>query len=279
MFCSECGAKIEQGEKFCGKCGAPVEDVVINDNVYQPQEVKKNDTSMKSGITISMIVAIVAMFVSAIAIGFIVYSINNYNDEPKNSERETVVEKTEKKTREHEDDEEETEKPKRKREKREETEPEEIETNEFEQIVPERYVRYSSALTYKRMSEIHSSYSADDYTFLEIADVIRDFDMQCEEYMNGYTENVPSQLKVNTTAYNQQVDFKKNHPNLTQRYLQVDIDDVRCNSDYYYAWVQEEIEKTENGKTQITTDYWVYKLQYNGVNWCIIDYTKDPAVK
>ena len=37
MFCTNCGAPIEPGQKFCNKCGAPVNEADINVKGFDPQ--------------------------------------------------------------------------------------------------------------------------------------------------------------------------------------------------------------------------------------------------
>ena len=136
---------------------------------------------------------------------------------------------------------------------------------------------YSSAYTYKRMDEIHGSVRASDALYLEIKNVIEDFDSCCESYMNEGDRRIFMYLAEGTTAYNQQTDYKKAHPTLRQTYDDVRVMDVREGSGYAYAWVSEVIDVTENGESRRDTDQWVYKLERNGNGWVVLDYTRDPA--
>lgn len=135
---------------------------------------------------------------------------------------------------------------------------------------------YRSDLVYKRMDDIHNSELTDDALYNEITNVIMDFDEKCESYINNGTENIFQYLVSGTTAYNQQTDYKKKHPNLTQHYNSVTVRTTRKSDTYYYAWVKENMTQTENGVTKTVEDNWVYKLCKEGDKWYINDYTKDP---
>lgn len=270
MFCEKCGSQIKDGAKFCGICGSPVKYAQVDtDNAVMNTETEPKQNKFSQNFAI--VVSIVAVFMIAVTAGFMWYNLKSGNDDESKSVSEVATERvSENKTRKS------TDKRATKRSKRNRDE----DTPEREEVpVAERIVRYDSSLTYKRMPEIHSSYSAGDDMLYEVQNVILTFDVQCEEYMNGDTSVVPPYLKYNSTAYNQQVDYKKKHPNLTQRFLDIEIDDVRSNGEYYYAWVMEELETTENGVTKSSTEYWVYKLEFDGFEWYIVDYTSDPAVK
>lgn len=134
---------------------------------------------------------------------------------------------------------------------------------------------YSSALTYKRMPDIHNTVLTSDATFYELKSVIENFNRQCERYMNGI-DGIPSYLLPGSTAYNQQTEYKKDHPNLTQVYESIDVINTREGNGYYYVWVTEVLHVFENGSSKTVTDHWVYELKrYNG-QWYINDYTSDP---
>ena len=75
-------------------------------------------------------------------------------------------------------------------------------------------------------------------SFYELESVIEVFDSQCESYINGISDYPPSYLKAGTTAYEQQVSYKKNHPNLMQTYQQINVINARQGSGYYYVWVK-----------------------------------------
>jgi hypothetical protein len=136
---------------------------------------------------------------------------------------------------------------------------------------------YNPNLVYKRMNGIYNTSLTDDYTYYEIASVIYQFDSDCEDYMNGRTNIVPMTLRRGSTAYNQQVDYKKKHPTLTQYYENVNVINTRQGGGYYYAWVEETLRVTEKGATKVVTDRWVYKLSNTNGVWYIDDYTRDPS--
>lgn len=46
MYCSKCGAKINEGELYCSKCGAPVEK--CEEEVIDAQVVTKTDSNINS---------------------------------------------------------------------------------------------------------------------------------------------------------------------------------------------------------------------------------------
>lgn len=138
---------------------------------------------------------------------------------------------------------------------------------------------YRSNLTYPRMDDIHNSELSSDNMFIEVSQVIEEFDELCENYMNIGDTKVFEYLKENTTAYEQQVEYKQKHPNLTQHYNDVTVQTVRQSENNYYAWVGEKISQTENGKETIIENDWVYRLHKSGNQWYIDDYTKNPLSK
>lgn len=139
---------------------------------------------------------------------------------------------------------------------------------------------YRSDLTYKRMEyDIHNSIMTNYSTYEEISKVIEDFNNKCESYMNTGSTEIMQYLRSGTTAYNQQTQYKKNHPNLTQYYESTYVRTTRASENYYYAWVREQMQQTENGTTKTVENNWVYKLSKDGDRWYIEDYTADPLSK
>lgn len=139
---------------------------------------------------------------------------------------------------------------------------------------------YRSDLTYKRMEDdIHNSIMTNYSTYEEISKVIEDFNNKCEAYMNTGSTEIMQYLRSGTTAYNQQTQYKKNHPNLTQYYESTYVRTTRVSESYYYAWVRERLQQTENGTTKTVENNWVYKLSKDGDGWYIEDYTSDPLGK
>lgn len=140
-----------------------------------------------------------------------------------------------------------------------------------------RTVLYSSQYTYKRMNEIHNSVPASDAQFIEIKNAIIDFDNKCIDYMNYGNTDALIYFQPGTTAYNQQTEYKRNHPDIFEVLNDVEVYDVRVFDGTYYAWVREDMTVTEKGVTKNTISRWVYKLTKNADGYVILDYTKDPA--
>ncbi len=270
MICNNCGAKIGEGESFCCKCGTPVGawQNTSQNNMYNAGNNRKPDRKISPAVVISIVVACVALLLAAVAVGFLIYS--------NGSESNTTEQVTEVITETPAQTQSVSVPPVNEPHRGPAAESEIYGTSSGS----ERTSTYNSSLTYKRMSGIHSSTPTNDSVFHEIKAVIEDFNMQCEAYMNGITYAVPEYLRPGTTAYNQQVEYKHNHPTLTQKYRNIDVTDTRYGTDgYYYAWVGESIEKNEKGVTKVSTDHWVYKLECYGGYWYILDYTADPAHK
>ena len=143
--------------------------------------------------------------------------------------------------------------------------------------LPARPDRYSSAYTYKRMDNIHSSTLVDDVTYMALKGVILDFDRLCVEYMNNGNPEVLKYLPVGTTAYLQQTEYKAKHPTIYEVLNAVDVINARYDGISYYVWVMENMTVTENGETKTNVDYWVYRVQENSGGYVIVDYTRDPS--
>lgn len=269
-FCGNCGAEIENGMQFCGECGVAIGNIHSNENVSGKHVEKKRRT----GIVIAVI-SVVCIAAAAGGVGYMIYPRENYaaiNDDisvnaPSTAERENKAQAL--------------------------TSPSPLSTtkpgnasasdteshvsNADGAMISNRTDLYDSTLTYKRMSDIHNTVLADDKTFIDLKSVIEEFDKQCEDYMNEITDEVPSLLKPGTTAYNQQVEYKKKHPTLNQSYQNVDVINARQGGGYYYVWVTEVMNVNENGTAKVATDHWVYRIENDNGSWYICDYTADPA--
>ena len=143
--------------------------------------------------------------------------------------------------------------------------------------LPPRQDLYNASYTYKRMSEIHSSYLASDEEFYELRETILDFNYKCTDYINNGNMSVFMYLRPDTTAYNQQTKYKKDHPTLREVLHNVDVINARYDGRWYYLWVAENKTVTENGTSKTKTDHWVYKLERTNTGFVILDYTYDPA--
>ena len=259
-YCENCGSKMNINDKFCSNCGPAKQTINYTDG---------RNNKPKSQINITLIVLLTAIVVLlSVILGFVLYGGGSDKDEPSPSPQLTHTPES-------------TPTP-------EPTPAPTIVVVTPQPVQPQPYVDnkpqyqtrvdlYSPNLTYKRMSGIHNTYLTDDYTYYEIASVIHQFNNDCENYMNDFTSVVPMALRRGSTAYNQQVDYKKKHPNLTQYYENINVINTRQGGGYYYAWVEETLRVTENGGTKLTKDRWVYKISNTNGVWYIDDYTRDPS--
>ena len=260
-FCPECGAEIAAGADFCSNCGRTLN---IREVPQSTVTRKQNNKSM----TVILILLAILIALMSIIVGYILYSANKKGtlSESMRTTPVPAIQATD------------TPAPSITQE------PTPTPTMQVTPPPVQNYVQnsgrtdlYSSSLTYKRMPEIHSSIPTSDSVFYELESVIEVFDSQCESYINGISDYPPSYLKAGTTAYEQQVSYKKNHPNLMQTYQQINVINARQGSGYYYVWVSETLNMSENGKSRTSTDHWVYKIENQNGQWYIVDYTKDPA--
>lgn len=270
-FCGNCGAELENGMQFCGECGAAVGDI-RSDETMHGKPVKKKK---RIGIVIVAVCIVICIAAAVCAIGYMMYTRKSDTDTHTDISINAQV----------------TAKP----ENNEQTLPSESPSstampaaasasdtgvpvsNTGGAAISNRTDLYNSALTYKRMPDIHNTVLTDDATFNALKAVIEEFEKQCADYMNEITDVVPPFLKVGTTAYNQQVEHKQKHPTLNQSYQKVDVINARQGGGYYYVWVTEIMNVNENGAYKVTTDHWVYKIEKDNGSWYICDYTSDPA--
>lgn len=263
IVCTKCGYRNQPGTGFCGGCGT-----ALNKNQ------KKTNT-----LAVACIAAAAAV-IAATAIAFTVINVYNGSEtetetpSPTETATETATETV-------------TEQP------TETSSPVQINNTVIvqqdpgapkpkpyeEQYISSRYDPYSPSLTYKRMSGIKDSWLTDDSTYYTLQSVIIGFDNACESYMNYGDKSIMGYLRSGTTAYNQQTSYKAKHPNLTQYYTNIDVVNSRTDGTYYYVWVTESMDVTENGLSKTTTDHWVYKLENIGGQWYVNDYTSDPLYK
>lgn len=266
-FCGNCGAELKNGVQFCGECGFAVSDgKTAGAEMNKPLKKKK-----RTGVVIVVCIVICIAAASA-AIGYMIYSSEDDTDTVSINSSVTA-------------------KPENKEQTFPSASPSNTATPEATlpsntevpvsstggTAISSRTDLYNSALTYKRMPDIHNTVLTNDETFNALKAVIEEFDKQCADYMNEITDEVPPLLKVGTTAYNQQVEYKQKHPTLNQSYQKIDVINARQGGGYYYVWVTEVMNVNENGASKITTDHWVYKIENDNGSWYICDYTSDPA--
>lgn len=269
-FCGNCGAKAEAGVSFCGECGAPLNDETT---VEAPRrETSSNGGKAKSGVGKTvMIMLVVCIAVMSGLAGYFMYRANGLSDMASGRSNAASTPSATAAS---------TPKPTDALEPSVSASPtpSSAPAATVEASASGRTVMYSSSLTYKRMSEIHNTVSVtDENDFDTLKAIIVEFNKQCENYMNEITDNVPAYLRYGTTAYEQQVEYKKKHPNLNQSVQSVDVLDARQGGGYYYVWATEVLNVNENGSKKTTTSHWVYKIENNGGYWSICDYTADPA--
>ena len=266
LFCGNCGAKLETGMEFCGECGAPV-NAAHRTKIVDDEPKKRN----KGMLLIISLIAIIAILVTVIIV-YMVHptynsSIVNATEEPQILTTPTPVPQSTS-----------TPLPQNTsipaKQKNNETEYDDM-ANRY--VDSHRVDLYNSSLTYKRMPEIHNTVLVDDNTFSVLKNIIDEFEVQCADYMNEVTNEIPSHLKPGSTAFNQQTEYKQKHPTLNQSYQTVDVINARQGGGYYYVWVTEVLDVTENGTSRTNTDHWVYKIENNNGHWYICDYTYDPA--
>lgn len=67
MFCSKCGNKIKEGERFCGRCGNPVNNLneASNHNIEE-KKVNNNIEKYKKVVLISLIVLVISFILVGI---------------------------------------------------------------------------------------------------------------------------------------------------------------------------------------------------------------------
>lgn len=253
-YCENCGAKMNINSTFCSNCGRGKQPVNYG--------AAGNDKP-KSPVNITLVVLLTAIIVLlSVILGFVLYGGGSDENEPSPTPQVTQTPMP--------------------------TPTPTVSVVTPQPVQPQPHVNnttqyqtrvdlYNPNLVYKRMGGIYNTYLTDDYTYYEITNVIHQFDSDCEDYMNGFTSVVPMALRRGSTAYNQQVDYKKKHPTLTQYYENINVINTRQGGGYYYAWVEETLRVTEKGATKVVTDRWVYKLSNTNGVWYIDDYTRDPS--
>ena len=258
MYCKICGNKVADNDLFCNNCGNAINRPDIG--IYGRPSEKRHGIL---AVIIVLLVIIVALI--SVIVGYMIYPNKKDSSDAVEATAAAMVVATEL-------TEQSTDVP--------------IVTEEpvinypepqNEAVISSRADLYNSSLTYKRMSGIHNTVLTDDATFFELKAVIEAFDAQCEAYMNEITDAVPYYLEPGSTAYNQQVKYKQNHPFLDQVYQKVDVINARQGGGYYYVWDTEVMSVVENGQSKTVTDHWVYKLKRTNGRWYICDYTQDPA--
>ncbi|MDD4564748.1 MAG: zinc ribbon domain-containing protein [Eubacteriales bacterium] len=99
------------------------------------------------------------------------------------------------------------------------------------------------------------------------------FDSQWIDYVNGGSNRVLNLLKKDSKAYRNAVNFSK-VSKVKETFQLLEIGDIRKGSKGYYAWTYEEIQITENGKTNDLKYHWIYHLEPVDGEMKIVNYIK-----
>ena len=91
-----------------------------------------------------------------------------------------------------------------------------------------------------------------------------------QSYMSQYAE-------VNSKAYTTQWEYY-NKWNIDYYRLQsLSVSSVSQIGNTFFAWVYDQISESKNGVVDTSAEHWVYRLEWDGTRYLIIDYTLDPA--
>jgi len=109
------------------------------------------------------------------------------------------------------------------------------------------------------------------YLDQSIVDTLVAFDSQWIDYVNTKDESVFYLLKTGSDAYKNCKDFTK-AGKVTKQFKSLVFGEIRASETGYYIWAKEEIETTENGKTNLSTFKWVYYMEPVDKEMKIVDY-------
>jgi hypothetical protein len=107
----------------------------------------------------------------------------------------------------------------------------------------------------------------------EIVAAIISFDSLWIDYVNSGDKAVLEVTKAGSQAYRNVENFSK-AGKVTEKFLLLEIGELRQNGDQFYAWTHERIEVTEAGKTVVKDYRWIYKLEKAGKEMKIVNYYK-----
>ncbi len=289
MFCENCGAKVEDNWNFCEICGAPaarpvkaepfaaeVKRLDENDagrnivlSVKEPEDVEDEKPRAPKPIRAWTVLVLFIIIVTTILLAAFALkqvkennsykaAYSTYSSNPAasgSSKSKTAAPK-----------------------------PSAADVSKSERTqtggtaaVSKRVDPYDPQLTYKRMDGIHNSVLVSDSVFNDLEALIIDFDNACEEYINSGSGVIFDYIESGSNAYSQQTGYKAKHPGLTQFYQVINVVNARQGDGYYFVWVNETLNVTENGSEKVTTDHWIYKITKSGGKYLINDYTRDPA--
>ena len=289
MFCENCGAKVEDNWRFCEICGTPVARAVKTEPfaaevkrpdeneaernivlpVEEPEDVEDEKPCVPKPIrawTVSVLFIIIITTILLAAFALKQTKENNNYKESYSTYSSNPTASGSTKSESAASKPSATDVPKSSRSK-----------TSGSAAVSTRVDPYDPQLTYKRMDGIHNSSLVSDSVFYDLEALIIDFDNACEEYINNGSGMIFDYLESGSNAYSQQTGYKAKHPNLTQFYQVINVVNARQGDGYYFVWVNETLDVTENGSEKVTNDHWVYKITKSGGKYLINDYTRDPA--
>lgn len=279
--CPRCGRAIKPGTAFCGNCGTRI----FSEKNKRVTVNKSSNVGKNTLITVLFIILVIAVAVIAT---LMVLFVANDNNSDKNAadtvSSAAVVQSDASSGNDSNSNSNSNSNANADNGSQQTTPPAAPPTSPTPQTPPPAsnttsVIKYNPNLDYKRMDNIHNSVPTNKDKARELENLIRNFDDACESYLNRGDSSIFYYLKPGTEAYKTQTDYKQRHPNLIQYYTNISIYDTRYGDGYYYVWVCEELNVTENGTNKNTLDNWVYKIatDYNGMY--IYDYTRDPAGK
>ncbi|SDY63522.1 hypothetical protein SAMN05660462_00535 [Proteiniborus ethanoligenes] len=108
----------------------------------------------------------------------------------------------------------------------------------------------------------------------EIIDSIARFNYEWIEYVNNGEDYVLELVLKDSQASKNIVNF--NRGDVKEKYLLLEIGEVRTNGETYYVWAHEKIKKEKKGAIEIKEYYWIYKLIQKEMDYYVVDYIKDP---
>lgn len=275
--CPKCGGAIKAGTAFCGNCGTRIFS-------EKNKRVTVNNSSNAGRNTLLTVLFIIMVIAVAVIATLMVLFVSNDKNSDKNvvdtAESAAVVQSDVSSGNASNSNSNEN----ANNGSQQTTPPAAPPTSPAPQTPPPAsnttsVIKYNPNLDYKRMNNIHNSVPTNKDKARELETLIRNFDIACEGYVNRGDSSIFYYLKPGTEAYKTQTNYKQKHPSLIQYYTNISIYDTRYGDGYYYVWVCEELNATENGINKNTVDNWVYKIatDYNGMY--IYDYTRDPASK
>ena len=145
-------------------------------------------------------------------------------------------------------------------------------------LIVNRLDLYNPQYSYN-FAELSYSYRVSDYEAELAAACILEFNEAWARYMTFKDEKVFAYLYSDSASYKYAVKHKNEHPSLSQRFVLVDVKEVRATDNYWWVWVHEKIEEQINNDTKLLEYHWVYKIYHDDLGFKVIDYATDPQYR